>query len=133
MSLRGRLQASLRVRYERVKGHAAPLLGCIRMFTGRQPLALVVEGTGDSKHPAWALALPGMLPGHAPSVDCASCDRPLISVRGKIGTNARTGFFRVDRVGGRPGWADQVDHLEDPVMDRRDYAEMWHGVVTFKM
>jgi len=52
--------------------HAAPLLGCIRMFTGRQPLALVVEGTGDSKHPAWALALPGMLPGHT-----VWCDRPL--------------------------------------------------------
>jgi hypothetical protein len=52
--------------------HAAPLLGCIRMFTGRQPLALVVEGTGDSKHPAWALALPGMLPGHAPSVRAAT-------------------------------------------------------------
>jgi hypothetical protein len=80
VSLRGRLQASLRVRYERVKGHAAPLLGCIRMFTGRQPLALVVEGTGDSKHPAWALALPGMLPGHTTvTVVChvSGCDRPV--------------------------------------------------------
>lgn len=86
MSLRGRLQASLRVRYERVKGHAAPLLGCIRMFTGRQPLALVVEGTGDSKHPAWALALPGMLSGHT-SVSATAPSYYILATRGKMGTN----------------------------------------------
>jgi hypothetical protein len=121
VSLRGRLQASLRVRYERVKGHAAPLLGCIRMFTGRQPLALVVEGTGDSKHPAWALALPGMLPGHTV---CATA--LLLATADKLGRTrthepAFSGLTGSGH-GGRPGWADQVDHLEDPVMDRRDVA-----------